>query len=48
MRMAVLYLHLSALIQHKTLSGESNPNLATILKVMHALDLKLHPEIACV
>jgi DNA-binding phage protein len=46
--MAVLDLHLSASIQHKALSGEGNPSLATILKVMHALDLKLHPEIACV
>jgi probable addiction module antidote protein len=31
---------------YKALSGEGNPSFATILKVMRALGLKLHPEIA--
>ncbi|AGX88136.1 addiction module antidote protein [Candidatus Symbiobacter mobilis] len=31
---------------YTALSGEGNPSFATILKVMHALGLKLHPEIA--
>lgn len=31
---------------YKALSGEGNPSFATILKVMHALGMKLHPEIA--
>lgn len=31
---------------YKALSGEGNPSFATILKVMHALGLRLHPEIA--
>ena len=30
---------------YKALSGEGNPSFATILKVMHALGMKLHPEI---
>ena len=29
---------------YKALSGEGNPSFATILKVMHALGLKLHAE----
>lgn len=31
---------------YKALSGESNPSFGTILKVMHALGIKLHPEAA--
>ncbi len=31
---------------YKALSGEGNPSLGTLLKVMHALGIKLHPEIA--
>jgi probable addiction module antidote protein len=31
---------------YKALSGEGNPSFSTILKVMHALGLKLHPEVA--
>ena len=31
---------------YKALSGEGNPSLATILKVMSALGIKLHAEIA--
>ena len=31
---------------YKALSGEGNPSFGTILKVMHALGIKLHPEIA--
>lgn len=31
---------------YKALSGEGNPSFATILKVIHALGLKLHVEIA--
>ncbi len=31
---------------YKALSGENNPSFATILKVVHALGLKLHPEVA--
>jgi probable addiction module antidote protein len=31
---------------YKALSGEGNPSFATILKVMHALGIKLHAEIA--
>lgn len=31
---------------YKALSGEGNPSFATILKVMHALGIKLHPESA--
>lgn len=30
---------------YKALSGEGNPSFGTILKVMHALGLKLHPQI---
>lgn len=33
-------------ILYKALSGEGDPSFATILKVMRALGLKLHPEIA--
>lgn len=29
---------------YKALSGEGNPSFATILKVMHALGIKLHAE----
>jgi len=29
---------------YKALSGEGNPSFGTILKVMHALGIKLHPE----
>lgn len=29
---------------YKALSGEGNPSFATILKVMHALGLRLHAE----
>lgn len=29
---------------YKALSGEGNPSFATILKVMHALGVKLHAE----
>lgn len=29
---------------YKALSGEGNPSFATILKVMHALGLRLHPQ----
>ena len=29
---------------YKALSGEGNPSFATILKVVHALGLRLHPE----
>ena len=31
---------------YKALSGEGNPSFATILKVVRALGMKLHPEIA--
>ncbi|MFC0350167.1 addiction module antidote protein [Undibacterium danionis] len=31
---------------YKALSGEGNPSFATVLKVMHALGYKLHPELA--
>lgn len=31
---------------YKALSGEGNPSFGTILKVMHALGIKLHPQIA--
>jgi probable addiction module antidote protein len=31
---------------YKALSGEGNPSFATILKVMHALGVKLHAEAA--
>ena len=31
---------------YKALSGEGNPSFATILKVVRALGLKLHPEVA--
>ncbi|MCL2831366.1 MAG: putative addiction module antidote protein [Betaproteobacteria bacterium] len=31
---------------YKALSGEGNPSFATILKVTHALGIKLHPRIA--
>lgn len=31
---------------YKALSGEGNPSFATILKVVHALGLKLHAEAA--
>lgn len=31
---------------YKALSGEGNPSFGTVLKVMHALGLKLHPKIA--
>lgn len=31
---------------YKALSGEGNPSFGTILKVMHALGIRLHPEIA--
>jgi len=31
---------------YKALSGEGNPNFATILKVMSALGIKLHAEAA--
>lgn len=30
---------------YKALSGEGNPSFATILKVVRALGMKLHPEI---
>nr|WP_315467477.1 addiction module antidote protein [uncultured Undibacterium sp.] len=30
---------------YKALSGEGNPSFATVLKVMHALGYKLHPEL---
>lgn len=30
---------------YKALSGEGNPSFATILKVMHALGIKLHAEV---
>lgn len=30
---------------YKALSGEGNPSFGTILKVMHALGIRLHPEI---
>jgi len=29
---------------YKTLSGEGNPGFGTILKVMRALNIKLHPQ----
>ncbi len=29
---------------YKALSGDGNPSFSTILKVMHALGLRLHPE----
>ncbi|MCK9512419.1 MAG: putative addiction module antidote protein [Pigmentiphaga sp.] len=29
---------------YKALSGEGNPSFGTILKVMHALGIKLHPQ----
>lgn len=31
---------------YKALSGEGNPSFGTILKVMRALGIKLHPEAA--
>ena len=31
-------------ILYKALSGEGNPSFATILKVIHALGVKLHAE----
>ena len=31
---------------YKALSGDGNPSFATILKVMHALGVKLHAEAA--
>lgn len=31
---------------YKALSGEGNPSFGTILKVMHALGIKLHPQTA--
>lgn len=31
---------------YKALSGEGNPSFGTILKVVRALGIKLHPEIA--
>ena len=31
---------------YKALSGEGNPSFATILKVIHALGVKLHAETA--
>ena len=31
---------------YKALSGEGNPSFATILKIMHALGVKLHAEAA--
>lgn len=31
---------------YKALSGEGNPSFGTILKVMHALGIKLHPQAA--
>jgi probable addiction module antidote protein len=31
---------------YKALSGEGNPSFATILKVMHALGVKLHAQAA--
>ncbi|TKR53838.1 putative addiction module antidote protein [Allopusillimonas ginsengisoli] len=31
---------------YKALSGEGNPSFGTILKVMHALGLKLEPQSA--
>ena len=31
---------------YKALSGEGNPSFATILKIMHALGVKLHAESA--
>lgn len=31
---------------YKALSGEGNPSFATILKVMHALGVRLHAEAA--
>ena len=31
---------------YKALSGEGNPSFATILKVMHALGVKLHADAA--
>ena len=31
---------------YKALSGEGNPSFATLLKVMSALGIKLHAEIA--
>ena len=30
---------------YKALSGEGNPSFGTILKVMRALGIKLHPEV---
>jgi probable addiction module antidote protein len=32
---------------YKALSGDGNPSFGTILKVVHALGLKLHVEVAC-
>lgn len=31
---------------YKALSGEGNPSFATILKVVRALGIRLHPEVA--
>ena len=31
---------------YKALSGEGNPSFATILKVMHALGIRLQPQVA--
>ncbi len=31
---------------YKALSGEGNPSFATVLKVVHALGLKLTPQVA--
>ena len=31
---------------YKTLSGDGNPSFGTVLKVMHALGIKLHPRLA--
>jgi len=31
---------------YKALSGEGNPSFGTILKVMQALGIKLHPQVA--
>jgi probable addiction module antidote protein len=30
---------------YKTLSGERSPDFSTVLKVMHALGMRLHPEL---
>ena len=31
---------------YKTLSGDGNPSFGTVLKVMHALGIKLYPRLA--